>query len=233
MTFHSSVFRLLPGLAAGIALLAFRGWAAADPPSRVARLGYTRGEVSFSPAGEDDWSEASTNRPLTTGDRLWSDKGARAELQVGGATVRMSEHSSLSILNLDDQNAQIPGEALPPETGLTSVRIIRGPCYPQAQGGSFMTLRLQYSTAQIEHVQLKALDLPRRPEGSLRLGGMGWSVSHLTTPLVMGFLADRYGIVVGFYVLGAVALVGAFAIVFLRRWAFKTRPRNRPEIRQP
>jgi len=81
---------------------------------------------------------------------------------------------------LDDQNAQIPGEALPPETGLTSVRIIRGPCYPQAQGGSFMTLRLQYSTAQIEHVQLKALDLPRRPEGSLRLGGMGWSPGNLT-----------------------------------------------------
>jgi MFS family permease len=56
---------------------------------------------------------------------------------------------------------------------------------------------------------------------ALALGGLGWSVSHLTTPLVMGFLADRYGIVTGFYVLGGFALVCALAIAFLRHWAFK------------
>ena len=55
---------------AGVAVLACSGWASADPPSRVARLGYTIGAVSFSPAGEDDWMDASINRPLTTGDRL-------------------------------------------------------------------------------------------------------------------------------------------------------------------
>ena len=55
----------------------------------------------------------------------------------------------------------------------------------------------------------------------LALGGLGWSVSHLTTPLVMGFLADRYGIVTGFYALGFVALLCAVAIAFLRRWAFR------------
>ena len=56
---------------------------------------------------------------------------------------------------------------------------------------------------------------------ALALGGLGWSVSHLTTPLVMGFLADRYGIVTGFYVLGVLALVCALAIACLRHWAFK------------
>ncbi len=30
---------------------------------------------------------------------------------------------------------------------------------------------------------------------ALALGGLGWSASHLTTPLLMGFLADRYGII--------------------------------------
>jgi MFS family permease len=63
-----------------------------------------------------------------------------------------------------------------------------------------------------------------RPEergSALALGGLGWSVSHLTTPLVMGFLADRYGIVTGFYALGFFALLCAVAIAFLRRWAFK------------
>ena len=29
-----------------------------DPPTRVARLGYMEGSVSFQPAGETDWVEA-------------------------------------------------------------------------------------------------------------------------------------------------------------------------------
>jgi MFS family permease len=57
---------------------------------------------------------------------------------------------------------------------------------------------------------------------ALALGGLGWSVSHLSTPLLMGFLADRYGIVAGFYVLGAFALAGALIVALSRRWAFRT-----------
>ncbi|HTM60000.1 MAG TPA: MFS transporter [Burkholderiales bacterium] len=56
---------------------------------------------------------------------------------------------------------------------------------------------------------------------ALALGGLGWSVSHLSTPLLMGFLSDRYGIVVGFYVLGCFALACAFMIAGTRRWAFR------------
>ena len=43
-------------LLAGVALLAASALASADPPSQVIRLGYTTGAVSFSPAGEDDWT---------------------------------------------------------------------------------------------------------------------------------------------------------------------------------
>lgn len=101
---------LRPGIGAvvlGVVLLAFVGAAAADPPARVARLGYTSGEVSFSPAGEDDWVRAVINRPLGTGDRLWTDSRARAEVQVGGALVRMDAGTGLSVLNLDDRIAQL------------------------------------------------------------------------------------------------------------------------------
>ena len=93
--------------AAGVAVLAASGWANADPPSRVARLGFTSGPVSFSPAGEDDWVQATINRPVTTGDRFWSDAGARAEIQVGGAMIRMSAGTSVVVLNLDDRIAQL------------------------------------------------------------------------------------------------------------------------------
>ena len=94
-------------LLVGVTVLAFSGWASADPPSRVARLGYLSGTVSFSPAGEDDWVQATTNRPLTTGDRLWAEPGARTEIQIGGAMVRMSGGTSVAILNLDDQVTQL------------------------------------------------------------------------------------------------------------------------------
>ena len=94
-------------LVASVAVLAFSGAASADPPSRVARLGYVTGAVSFSPAGENDWVQATVNRPLTTGDRLWADAGARTEIQVGGAMIRMNAGTSVSVLNLDDRIAQL------------------------------------------------------------------------------------------------------------------------------
>jgi hypothetical protein len=94
-------------LLCGGAALVWAGWACADPPSRVARLAYISGAVSFSPAGEDDWVEAAVNRPLITGDRLWVDNGARAELQVGAAVFYLGGGTSLTLLNLDNRMAQL------------------------------------------------------------------------------------------------------------------------------
>src|ERR1700730_5012544 len=53
-----------------------------NPPSRVARISFLRGRVSFLRAGLTQWSEAELNFPVTTGDRLYTDKDSRAELQV-------------------------------------------------------------------------------------------------------------------------------------------------------
>src|SRR5437660_5540809 len=78
-----------------------------DPPSRVAALSYASGTVSFNPGGTDDWVSAVVNRPLTTGDRLWTDNGARAELHIGSAAIRLSGNTGFSFLNLDDRMAQI------------------------------------------------------------------------------------------------------------------------------
>jgi hypothetical protein len=78
-----------------------------DPPTRVARLGYMEGSVSFQPAGETDWVQAVANRPLTTGDKLWADKDSRAELQLGSAVIRLSENTGVSFLNLDDHTLQL------------------------------------------------------------------------------------------------------------------------------
>lgn len=78
-----------------------------DPPGRIARLNYMAGTVTTEPAGASDWSYAQVNRPLTTGDQLWNDKNARSELHIGSTAVRMGEQTSLDILNLDDNSAQL------------------------------------------------------------------------------------------------------------------------------
>ena len=78
-----------------------------DPPSRVARLGYTYGSISFQPAGTDDWVLAGLNRPITTGDKLWADADSRAELHIGSASIRISSLTGFSFLNLTDNVTQI------------------------------------------------------------------------------------------------------------------------------
>lgn len=78
-----------------------------DPPGRVARLGYIHGAVSFEPAGTDDWVSAEVNRPMTTGDKLWSDNDSRAELHVGAASIRLANNTGFSFLNLTDEVTQI------------------------------------------------------------------------------------------------------------------------------
>jgi hypothetical protein len=93
--------------AIGLVLILVVGGARADPPARAARLAYTSGDVSFSPAGGSEWVQATLNRPLTTGDRLWADANALAELQMGGAAIRLSASTELVINNLDDKTAQL------------------------------------------------------------------------------------------------------------------------------
>lgn len=80
---------------------------AGDPPNVVARLSYMDGAVSFEPAGENDWAQASLNYPLTNGDRLWTDKSARAELETGNVAIRMSEQTDLTTTSVTEQLIQL------------------------------------------------------------------------------------------------------------------------------
>ncbi len=78
-----------------------------DPPGRVARLSYARGNVSLQPAGETDWTAASTNYVVTTGDRLYTDANSRAELEIGPYAVRLPQTTDLTVVNLNDHLVQL------------------------------------------------------------------------------------------------------------------------------
>ncbi|MCW5578512.1 MAG: hypothetical protein KIS89_07710, partial [Dokdonella sp.] len=105
-TWGAAVFALLLGAAVTGQALAQAGNDVVDPPDRVARLSFLGGAVSFQPAGGKDWVQASLNRPLMAGDSLHTDRNARTELQLGGATVRIDDRSSLNLLNLNNDLAQ-------------------------------------------------------------------------------------------------------------------------------
>jgi hypothetical protein len=78
-----------------------------NPPGRIARLSYLKGNVSFLRAGVNEWSAAALNFPVTTGDRIYTEKRARAELEAGSATARLAGSTDLVVTALDDQIMQL------------------------------------------------------------------------------------------------------------------------------
>jgi uncharacterized protein DUF6600/FecR-like protein len=78
-----------------------------EPPGRVARIQYMSGQVSTQPGGINDWVAANTNRPLTTSDRIWTDKNSKAELNVGDGFLRMNSETSLTLTNVSDNTIQL------------------------------------------------------------------------------------------------------------------------------
>ncbi|WP_438999139.1 DUF6600 domain-containing protein, partial [Variovorax beijingensis] len=93
----------------GLVLLCLGAAASAqqDPPGRVARLNLQQGTVSFAPAGEDSWYDAQPNRPITSGDRLWTDRNARAEVHIGSAALRMDGQTHVEFSELDDDTVRL------------------------------------------------------------------------------------------------------------------------------
>jgi hypothetical protein len=75
--------------------------------SRVARLSFASGEVSFLRAGVSEWATAVENLPLLAGDQIYTATGARAEVQLArGSYIRLAENSALTIADLSDSQSQ-------------------------------------------------------------------------------------------------------------------------------
>lgn len=98
--------RTLPWLGALLLSCAAFAQETLDPPGRAAFVSERNGSVVFAPQGDEEWQELPANRPLTHGDRLWTDKGARAELQLGTATMHVDAETHVGISDLDERAAQ-------------------------------------------------------------------------------------------------------------------------------
>jgi hypothetical protein len=78
-----------------------------DPSSRVARMQIIDGQVSIQPGGVNDWVAGTLNRPLTSGDNVWTDKNSRSELNVGTGVFRMGSETSVTLANVADKTTQL------------------------------------------------------------------------------------------------------------------------------
>ncbi|MEX0733231.1 MAG: DUF6600 domain-containing protein [Steroidobacteraceae bacterium] len=87
-------------LVIALAASSFAWGEALDPPGRVARLSYVEGQVAFQGAQATVRSDL-PDRPLMPGDRLFTERGGRAELALGTAAVRLDERTDLTIVGLD------------------------------------------------------------------------------------------------------------------------------------
>lgn len=79
----------------------------ADPPGRVGRVAVREGPVWWFDDAQQAWAEAQPNLPLTTGDRVATDPGGRAELRIGSTSVVVDEDSELVFDRLDDAQIRV------------------------------------------------------------------------------------------------------------------------------
>jgi len=85
-------------------------------------------------------------------------------------------------------------------------------------GSGLMTLYFQLLISELSTLEARG--------SALALGGLGWGLSHLSTPLLVGALKDAFGIATAFYAMGAIASAWALLLAPLHAWAFRGgRPR--------
>ncbi len=79
-----------------------------DSYTRIARLSYLEGRVSYQHSSDVDWSAASINLPLEPGDRIYSGPDGRAEVEFDdGSVFRLAENTDVEILSLKQELIQL------------------------------------------------------------------------------------------------------------------------------
>jgi hypothetical protein len=63
----------------------------------AALLSHAEGGVAVAPKGDTEWTDVKPRRALQRGDRVWVDKGARAELLAGSHLLRIDGQSQVSL----------------------------------------------------------------------------------------------------------------------------------------
>ena len=173
-----------------------------DPPSRVGRLNYVNGSVSFRPASVEEWTAATLNYPLTTGDHLWTDRESGAEIHIGSSVLHLADQTALAILNLDDRTAQLsltqgavnvnlvrlePDESFEVDTPNGAIVLVRAGSYRVDVNGDANSTAVVVRTGDAE-VTGGGQAVPVHPRELLRFAG----TDQLTTETLAAPAPDEF-----------------------------------------
>jgi hypothetical protein len=88
----------------------------ADPPARVGRIASITGAVSFHNQGDTQWTTASVNYPVSSGNAFWTQPMAETQLEVSNNRITLASGTEFDIYALDAAGLQ--GVAVQGETYL-------------------------------------------------------------------------------------------------------------------
>jgi len=75
---------------------------------QLTRISMIEGNAGYQRVPEEEWSAASVNMPLEPGDRIYTGRGGRVEIEFEeGSVLRLSENTDVEILTLDENFVQI------------------------------------------------------------------------------------------------------------------------------
>jgi hypothetical protein len=77
-----------------------------DPPARVGRIAGMTGTVSFHNEGDTDWSAASLNYPVSSGNAFWTEPSANARLEISDSRVVLGGETEFDVTTLDASGLQ-------------------------------------------------------------------------------------------------------------------------------
>ena len=79
-----------------------------DLPARVGRIADFGGAVYLAPEDRaNEWAEVGQNYPVANGDNLWISADGRAEIDLGGALLRLAGDSNVHVSRLDDRELSL------------------------------------------------------------------------------------------------------------------------------
>jgi hypothetical protein len=77
-----------------------------DPPARVGRIASMTGAVSFHNLGDTEWSAASINYPVISGNAFWTEPSSGARLEVSDSRIVMAGGTEFDVATLDATGLQ-------------------------------------------------------------------------------------------------------------------------------
>ena len=78
-----------------------------EAPARVGRVSLVQGPVTISTEDSERAEDAMVNWPVTSDNRITTERNGRTEIRIGSTAVRLDGNSSLEVLELDDDRLQL------------------------------------------------------------------------------------------------------------------------------